>query len=141
VGEILIETPLLAVDGIVELLDDHGDCKGIVLIDRVNEPHGLALPGGFVDIGETVEAALLREMKEEISLNVSIKGILGVYSDPDRDPRSHCVSVVFICCSRGVPLAADDAKDVHICSLKDVPYESLVFDHKRILEDYFISMS
>ncbi|HEX5670988.1 MAG TPA: NUDIX hydrolase, partial [Sulfuricurvum sp.] len=86
----MIQTPFLAVDGIVKIYNDAGSFEGIVLIERLNTPKGLALPGGFVDIGETVEKAVVREMKEEISLDVTIKSLLGVYSDPKRDSRFHC---------------------------------------------------
>ena len=90
------KTPYLTTDGIVEIYDNDDNFIGIVLIQRKNPPVGLALPGGFVDIGERVEDACVREMKEEISLDVKIKRLFGVYSDPKRDSRFHTVSVVYI---------------------------------------------
>ena len=97
----MIKTPFVATDGIVEIYDDKDDFKGIVLIERKNTPIGLALPGGFVDIGESVENALVREMKEEICLDVEIKQLLNIYSDPSRDKRFHCVSAVYVCKAYG----------------------------------------
>lgn len=132
----MIQTPFLAVDGIVEIYSDNGTFQGIVLIERRNKPIGLAIPGGFVDIGETVETAVVREMKEELSLDVTIQSLLGVYSDPARDSRFHCVSIVYICKAFGMPVGADDAKEAFIYSLDDIPYEKLVFDHAKILRDY-----
>ena len=131
-----IKTPFLAVDGIIKLFDEKDRFKGIVLIERKNEPKGLALPGGFVEIGETVETALKREMKEETDLDVEILNILGVYSDPKRDPRFHTVSIVFSCKAYGLPQAKSDAKSVKIYKLEDIPFDELVFDHKKILLDY-----
>lgn len=132
----MIQTPFLAVDGIVEIYSDNGTFLGIVLIERRNKPIGLAIPGGFVDIGETVETAVVREMKEELSLDVTIQSLLGVYSDPARDSRFHCVSIVYICKAFGVPVGADDAKEAFVYSLENIPYEKLVFDHANILRDY-----
>lgn len=132
----MIKTPFLAVDGIVKLYDENENFKGIVLIERVNKPVGIAIPGGFVDIGETVENAVVREMKEEISLDVSIQSLLGVYSDPARDERFHTVSVVYICKAYGTPKACDDAKEVFIYKKDEIPLEKLVFDHKQIILDF-----
>ena len=132
----MIKTPFLAVDGIVEIYNDDAIFQGIVLIERRNKPIGLALPGGFVDIGETVETAVVREMAEEISLEVSIESLLGVYSDPSRDSRFHCVSVVYVCKSIGTPVGADDAKEAFVYALDDLPYDKLVFDHAKIIRDY-----
>ena len=131
-----IKTPFLAVDGIIKLFDENEKFKGIVLIERKNEPKGLALPGGFVEIGETVENALIREMKEETNLKVKIIDILGVYSDPNRDPRFHTVSIVFICKAYGQPKAQSDAKAVKVYKLEEIPLDKLVFDHKKILIDF-----
>lgn len=132
----MIQTPFLAVDGIVEIYNDTGKFEGIILIERLNTPKGLALPGGFVDIGETVETAVVREMKEELTLNVTIKSLLGVYSDPTRDSRFHCVSIVYVCHAHGIPTGADDAKEAFIYPLDTIPNEKLVFDHAKIIRDY-----
>ena len=130
------KTPLLAVDGIIQLYTPEGRFRGIVLIERKNPPVGLALPGGFVEVGERVEEALLREMEEETGLKVEILRLLGVYSDPRRDPRFHAVSVVFVCRAVGEPRAASDAKRTLVVPLEEIPFDRLVFDHARILRDY-----
>lgn len=132
----MIKTPFLAVDGIVEIYSEADVFQGIVLIERLNTPKGLALPGGFVDIGETVETAVVREMKEEISLDVTIKSLLGVYSDPARDSRFHCVSIVYVCKAFGILVGADDAKEAFVYTLDYIPYDKLVFDHAKIIKDY-----
>ena len=129
------QTPYLTTDGIIELYDGE-EFKGIVLIERKNEPKGLALPGGFVDVGESVEEALKREMKEETDLDVEISKLLGVYSDPYRDPRFHTASVVFIAKAYGQPKGGDDAKEAKLYDLKEIPIDLLVFDHSAILIDY-----
>jgi 8-oxo-dGTP diphosphatase len=121
--------PFPTVDIIIELLD------GIVLIERKNPPHGWALPGGFVDYGESLEAAAVREAREETSLEVHNLRLLGCYSDPGRDNRMHTISTVYIAAGCGQPQAADDAADVGIFQLKSLP-EPLCFDHAAILEDY-----
>ena len=130
------QTPHLASDGIIKLYNQEDEFQGIVLIQRLNEPKGIAIPGGFVDIGESVEEAVIREMKEEVSIDVTIEKLQGVYSKPNRDKRFHCVSCVFECISKGIPKAADDAKEVYIYKLEDIPYEKLVFDHEEILRDF-----
>jgi 8-oxo-dGTP diphosphatase len=130
-----IKTPFLSVDGIIELYKE-GRFEGIVLIERLNPPLGLAIPGGFVDIGEKVEDAVIREMKEETDLDVSIRSLLGVYSDPSRDPRFHTASVVYICTAEGVPQGLDDAKEAIVYTKKAIPFDKLVFDHAQILRDY-----
>ncbi len=128
-------TPFVAVDGIIKIFED--ECfKGIVLIERKNAPHGWALPGGFVEIGERVEDALVREMKEETRLDVRIVRLFNVYSDPQRDPRFHTVSITFECVASGVPKGADDAKVAHIVPLERIPWQELVFDHAKILRDF-----
>lgn len=130
------QTPYLTTDGIVEIYNTSQELLGIVLIKRKNPPYGLALPGGFVDIGESVEDAVIREMKEEISLDVSISQLFGVYSKPERDERFHTVSVVYVCKAYGEPIGADDAKEASIVKLEDLALETLVFDHGDILRDY-----
>ncbi len=129
------KTPYLAVDGILRLWEGER-FKGLVLIERLYAPEGLALPGGFVEVGESVESAVLREIKEETGLDARINRLFGVYSDPKRDPRFHVVSVVFVCDAEGEPRAGDDAKRVRVYRLEDLPLELLVFDHKSILLDY-----
>jgi 8-oxo-dGTP diphosphatase len=135
------KTPYLTTDGIVEIYDSSNNFLGIVLIKRKNIPKGLALPGGFVDVGESVEDAVIREMKEEISLDVQIKELFGVYSDPDRDERFHTASVVYICKAYGEPIGADDAKEAEIVKLENIELDNLVFDHGLILKDYLKTRS
>ncbi len=129
------KTPYLTTDGIIEIYSD-GVFEGIVLIERKNTPLGVALPGGFVEVGERVEEALVREMKEETGLDVSITSLLGIYSDPARDPRFHTASAVYVARAEGVPHAGDDAKEAHIYPLEKIPFDKLVFDHAKIIEDY-----
>jgi 8-oxo-dGTP diphosphatase len=111
--------------------------RGVVLIKRKNEPLGWALPGGFVDYGESVETAAVREAREEIGLDVELTGILGVYSDPFRDPRQHTMSVVFTAqpVDVGALEAGDDAGGLDVFPVGDWP-SPLCFDHARILDDY-----
>ena len=132
---VAIKTPHLSVDGIIELYSE-GVFKGIVLIERLNPPLGLAIPGGFVDIGESVEAALVREMKEETNLDVQIEYLLGVYSDPGRDPRFHTASVIYVCRAEGEPKGCDDAKEAFVYFPEEIPFEKLVFDHTQIMRTY-----
>jgi ADP-ribose pyrophosphatase YjhB (NUDIX family) len=122
--------PLLTVDIIVEV---NG---GIVLIERKNIPHGWAIPGGFVDYGESIESAALREAKEETSLDVVLTEQFYTYSDPRRDARHHTVSTVFIATAEGTPRGADDAKLARTFHENDLP-APIVFDHGQILRDYF----
>jgi 8-oxo-dGTP diphosphatase len=130
------QTPYLTTDGIVEIYDRDENFKGIVLIQRKYPPIGMAIPGGFVDVGERVEDAVVREMSEEISLNVEIVKLLGVYSDPSRDKRFHTASVVYICKAYDTPVGADDAKEAIVIKLEDIKLDELVFDHGDILKDY-----
>jgi len=126
-------TPLIAADAIIELLDQPG--RPIVLIERKNPPFGWAIPGGFVDVGERLEVAAIREAKEEVCLDVSLKALLGMYSDPKRDERGHTVTAVYVAEAKGVPQAADDAKNLGIFDMDHLP-EQLAFDHAQVLEDY-----
>ncbi|MGE4557587.1 MAG: NUDIX domain-containing protein [Desulfovibrionaceae bacterium] len=111
--------------------------RGVVLVERANPPYGWALPGGFVDYGESCEHAAIREAKEETGLDVELTGIVGVYSDPDRDPRQHTMSVVY---SAQAPdperlSAGDDAAKACFFARSALP--ELVFDHHKILTDFF----
>jgi ADP-ribose pyrophosphatase YjhB (NUDIX family) len=123
--------PFPTVDIIIEL-----DGRGIVLIRRANPPYGWALPGGFVDYGESLEEAARREAREETSLEVDLIRQLGAYSAPDRDPRHHTISVVFVAKASGEPRAASDAQEIGLFSEGNLPGE-LAFDHRKILADYY----
>ncbi len=130
-GEI-IETwqnPKPTVDIIIEVDGE------IVLIERANEPFGWALPGGFVDYGETLEMAAVREAREETGLDVTLIRQFHTYSDPKRDVRQHNVSTVFIAKAKGEPQSGSDAKNVAQFVRGGLP--KLVFDHAKILDDYF----
>jgi ADP-ribose pyrophosphatase YjhB (NUDIX family) len=123
--------PFPTVDIVIEL-----DDLGIVLISRKNYPFGWALPGGFVDYGESLEDAAVREAKEETGLDVKLIGQFHTYSRPDRDPRHHSISTVYIAKASGAPRAADDAKEARVFTRDTLP-EPIAFDHREILEDYF----
>jgi 8-oxo-dGTP diphosphatase len=125
------KNPLPTVDIIIEI-----GGRGFVLIERKNPPHGWAIPGGFVDYGESLEHAAVREAKEETSLNVKLVEQFHSYSDPLRDPRFHTISTVFIATAAGTPAGADDAKIARIFREDDLP-APIVFDHVQILSDYF----
>ena len=109
---------------------------GIVLIMRKSNPVGWAIPGGFVDYGESLEEAAVREAWEETSLDVILEGQLKTYSRPDRDPRQHTISTVFMARAAGTPIAADDAAQIGVFTEETLP-EPLMFDHGEILADYF----
>lgn len=121
--------PLPTVDVIMELPE------GIVLIERKNEPYGWAIPGGFVDYGESLEDAAVRESLEETSLAVTNLRLLGCYSDPARDARSHNISTVYVADAAGTPKAGDDAAGLAVFPIDALP-EPLCFDHGKILADY-----
>jgi len=122
--------PLPTVDIIIEIEGK------IVLVKRKNPPHGWAIPGGFIDYGESAETAARREAKEETGLDVRIIRQFHTYSDPRRDPRGHTISVVFIAQAQGKPEAKDDASDIGLFDHDTLPRE-LAFDHLQILEDYY----
>jgi ADP-ribose pyrophosphatase YjhB (NUDIX family) len=121
--------PVPAVDIIIKYME------GIVLIRRKNPPHGWALPGGFVDYGETLEDAAVREAREETGLNVRLVRQFHSYSDPLRDPRQHTISTVFLAEAAGKYAAGDDAAGIGVFSAVELP-DNLAFDHRQILEDY-----
>ncbi len=122
-------TPLLTVDALIVYEEK------IVLIRRKNPPFAncFALPGGFVGVGETVEAAVVREAKEETGLDIELIKLLGVYSDPSRDPRGHTVSICYLALGKGNLKAGSDAKDIRLFNLKEIP--ELAFDHNKIIEE------
>jgi ADP-ribose pyrophosphatase YjhB (NUDIX family) len=122
--------PIPTVDIIIELPE------GIVLIKRKNPPEGWALPGGFVDYGENLEAAAIREAKEETGLDVELVRQFHAYSDPRRDPRQHTITIVFIAKATGTAAAGDDAKETGIFNKEHLP-KQIAFDHRDILNDYF----
>jgi len=122
--------PFTTVDALIELED------GVVLIERSNPPFGLALPGGFVDYGESLEDAVIRETKEETNLEITELRQFHTYSDPKRDPRFHTIGTVFLAKAKGKPQAGDDAKGLRIVKLSEIAKLDIAFDHKKILEDY-----
>ncbi len=123
--------PRLTVDVIIELAG-----RRIVLVKRKHPPLGWALPGGFVDWGETLETAAVREAREETGLTVDLRRQLHTYSDPERDPRGHTVSTVFVGTAAGDPRGGDDAAEAAAFARGELPAD-LAFDHRRILDDYF----
>ena len=129
------KNPYPTVDIIIEIKRKNGE-QGIILIKRKNPPHGWAIPGGFVDYGESLEQAALREAKEETSLDIRLIKQLHTYSDPHRDPRKHTITTVFIAEAEGRPTAQDDAAEIGIFSRKEIDFP-LAFDHEKILHDYF----
>ena len=126
-------TPLIAADIIIELVDQPDN--PIVLIERKYPPLGWAIPGGFVDVGESIEHAAIREALEETCLTVSLTVLLGIYSNPARDPRGHTATAVYIATAKGTPTAADDARNVATFTPAQLP-KQLAFDHDLVLQDY-----
>jgi len=127
----IYQNPIPTVDIIIEI-----ESKGIVLIKRKNPPYGWAIPGGFVDYGESLEEAAVREAKEETNLDVKLVRQFHTYSDPKRDPRHHSISTVYIGKGDGIPRAKDDALEIGIFNKSNLPTE-IAFDHRSILNDYF----
>jgi ADP-ribose pyrophosphatase YjhB (NUDIX family) len=122
--------PVPTVDVVIEVGD------GIVLVRRKNPPPGWAIPGGFVDVGENIRDAAVREAREETGLEVTLTALLGVYSDPDRDPRRHTITTVFVGTATGVPTGMDDAVEAALFTEATLP-GPVAFDHAKILADYF----
>ena len=123
-------SPIPTIDLIIEYN------KGIILINRKNPPEGWALPGGFVDYGESLEAAAVREAREETGLEVELLRQFHAYSDPKRDPRHHTITIVFIAKAKGKAIAGDDAKEIGLFN-KDTLPDQIAFDHRDIINDYF----
>jgi ADP-ribose pyrophosphatase YjhB (NUDIX family) len=130
----IYQNPIPTVDIIIKI-----ESKGIVLIKRKNPPYGWAIPGGFVDYGESLEKAAVREAKEETNLDVKLIRQFHTYSEPKRDPRHHSISTVYIAKAKGIPKAKDDALEIGIFNQSNLPDE-IAFDHRLILKDYFKSI-
>ena len=130
--------PSPTVDIIIEIEDDHGR-PGIILIKRRDPPPGWALPGGFVDYGESLEQAAVREAREETSLDVTLRYQMHSYSDPARDPRKHTITTVFVATAQGTPRAQDDALELEIVDPASIE-RPLAFDHKQIIADYIANI-
>lgn len=128
------KNPYPTVDIIIEI-GQAGGKTGIILIKRKFPPYGWALPGGFVDYGETLEEAAIREAKEETSLDISIKYQMHTYSDPKRDPRKHTITTVYVATATGIPMACDDAMELDIYDPENIDIP-LAFDHRQIIDDY-----
>ena len=128
------KNPIPTVDVIIEI-----ESKGIVLIKRKNPPYGWAIPGGFVDYGESLEEAAFREAKEETNLDVELARQFHTYSDPKRDPRHHTISTIYIAKGKGIPKAQDDAAEIGIFTESNLPAD-IAFDHRSILREYFKSI-
>ena len=130
----IYQNPIPTVDIIIEI-----ESNGIVLIKRKNPPYGWAIPGGFVDYGESLENAAVREAKEETNLDVKLIKQFHTYSDPIRDPRHHSISTVYVAKAKGIPQAKDDAVESGIFTKSNLP-EEIAFDHRSILKNYFKSL-
>jgi ADP-ribose pyrophosphatase YjhB (NUDIX family) len=128
------QNPIPTVDIIIEI-----EPKSVVMIKRKNPPDGWAIPGGFVDYGESLEEAAVREAKEETNLDVKSIRQFHTYSDPERDPRHHSISTVYIGKGNGIPRARDDALEIGVFNESNLPGE-IAFDHGVILTDYFKSI-
>lgn len=126
--------PAVTVDIIIEVEGADGR-PGLVLIRRRNPPYGWALPGGFVDYGESLESAAVREAREETSLEVELVRQFHTYSNPGRDPRGHSISTVFIARASGEPRGADDATEARLFAPDGLPWD-MAFDHGEIIADY-----
>lgn len=124
--------PVPTVDIIIEIAGK------IVLIKRKNPPAGWAIPGGFIDYGESAEEAARREANEETGLEIKGLRQFHAYSDPQRDPRQHTISIVFVAQAQGIPTARDDAVDIGLFDREILP-ANLAFDHRQILDDYYSS--
>lgn len=127
------KSPLLTVDAVVERAGK------VLLVRRRNPPYRdcWALPGGFVEYGESVEEAVVRELKEETGLEIRVKGLLGVYSEPGRDPRGHVVSICFLATGEGAEKGGSDVAEARFFSPEEIDFHRLAFDHEKILRDYF----
>jgi len=131
----IYRNPVPTVDIIIEI-----EREKVILIKRKNPPPGWAIPGGFVDYGESLEEAAVREAKEETNLDVELILQFHTYSAPDRDPRHHTITTVYIAKAKGIPQAKDDALEIGTFGRRDLP-EDIAFDHRQILEEYFDAKS
>jgi 8-oxo-dGTP diphosphatase len=127
------KNPIPTVDLIIEMIDR--PYRPIILIERLNPPYGWALPGGYMDYGESLETSAQREAEEETGLHVKLVEQFQAYSDPNRDPRQHTISIVFLAHAKGDPNPGDDAKNLKLFELWQIP-DNLCFDHDRIIRDY-----